>query len=184
MRRSHILNRLLMLVGGCWAVCSEIDPSPVNDSGWAVPKTITCAGSLTSFQQDVIDRYVTGNLGEVDPCIPPLLRQQNSRCHGSPHRCRRSIVVFIRSLQQGSPASWVRRIFVRCIDHSRRATSEIVVASRIQRSAVYGAGYRQLIQVFNENLAGLYVVPCERGTRWFAATGSNCVPAPLALARF
>src|SRR6185503_11662380 len=76
LRRTHILNQLLGLVGGCWAVCSEVDPEFVHDSGWAVPNTIACAGVLSAYQQDVIDRYLTGNLGAVDPCVPPLLREQ------------------------------------------------------------------------------------------------------------
>src|SRR4051794_17565163 len=75
-RRTHILQRLLGLIGGCWAVCSEIARRYLNDNGWAVPQSVTCAGELTTFQQDIVARYVTGRLGEVDPCIPPLLRRR------------------------------------------------------------------------------------------------------------
>ena len=40
-RRVHILDRLLQLVGGCWAVCTEMERTYANDSGWAVPDSIT-----------------------------------------------------------------------------------------------------------------------------------------------
>src|SRR5689334_18292908 len=73
-RRTHILSRLLRLIGGCWAVCSEMDPRHLHGSGWAVPNSITYAGTLSSYQQDIIDRYVTGQLAALDPSIPPLLR--------------------------------------------------------------------------------------------------------------
>src|SRR4051812_13799037 len=77
-RRVHILDSLLNLVGGCSAVCSEIDPKHVHGSGWALPDSITCAGRLSANQQQMIDRYVTGYLAALDPCIPPLLRNNNA----------------------------------------------------------------------------------------------------------
>src|SRR4051812_4049392 len=74
LRRSHILDGLLGLMGGCSAVCSEIDPQHAHGSGWAVPNSITCAGGLSSNQQAMIDRYLTGHLSALDPCVPTLLR--------------------------------------------------------------------------------------------------------------
>ena len=145
-----------MLVGGCWAVCSEIDPSPINDSGWAVPKTITCAGSLTSFQQDVIDRYVTGNLGEVDPCIPPLLRQQKRVV------TVRRIDVVDRSWYSSDHFNRVRRPLG--FGESLYGVLTTPDGQRLKLSLhrefndpPFTERHAQLVQVFNENLAGLYV---------------------------
>jgi DNA-binding CsgD family transcriptional regulator len=75
-RRVHILDGLLALIGGCSAVCSEIDPKHVDGSGWAVPGSITCAGRLSSQHEAMIDRYLTGHLAALDPCVPPLLKRK------------------------------------------------------------------------------------------------------------
>src|SRR4051812_45905237 len=90
LRRAHILDGLLALVGGCSAVCSEIEPRHVHDgSGWAVPGSITCAGRLSACQQAMIARYLTGHLSALDPCIPPLLRN----CSGDVVTLRRTDVI-------------------------------------------------------------------------------------------
>jgi DNA-binding CsgD family transcriptional regulator len=157
-RRRHVLERLLSLVGGCWAVCSEMDPSPVNESGWAVPNSITCAGELSSYQQDVIDRYLTGKLAALDPCIPPLLRTNKPVA-----TVRREDVV---------DDSWFRS------DHFDRVRRPLGFGESMYGILTTPDGRRlklsmhrelndpsftqrdvRLVQMFNENLAGLYIAP-------------------------
>src|SRR3954452_21551441 len=74
LRRTHILRGLLALVGGCGAVCVEMDPDQIDDSGWAIPDTISIAGMMCAHQQ-LLSRYLTGRLAALDPCVPHLLRR-------------------------------------------------------------------------------------------------------------
>src|SRR3954453_17151984 len=74
LRRTHILAGLLGLVGGCGAVCVEMDPNHVEDTGWALPDTITLAGMFTRHKA-MISEYLTGRLAALDPCTPHLLRR-------------------------------------------------------------------------------------------------------------
>src|SRR3954447_1754242 len=71
LRRTHILNRLLSLVGGCFAVCSEVDAARSENTAWADPSSITCSSGVSLDQQRLIQRYLTGCVGALDPCVPP-----------------------------------------------------------------------------------------------------------------
>jgi len=162
-RRTHILQRLLALIGGCWAVCSEIDRSYLNDNGWAVPQSITCAGQLTSYQQDIIGRYVTGKLGEVDPSIPPLLKRRG------PVVTVRRVDVVDRSWYRSDHFNLVRRPIgfgeslygLLTTPDGRRLKLSL---HREMNDAPFTERHLRLLHVFNENLASLYVAPAPTAT--------------------
>jgi DNA-binding CsgD family transcriptional regulator len=156
-RRRHILEQLLGLIGGCWAICSEIDPLHVNGCGWAVPNTITCAGTLSGYQQTVIDQYLTGQLDALDPCTPHLLRR------------RTPVITFRRA--EVADQSWFHS------DHFERVRQPLGFGESMYGKLTTPDGrclklslhrefhdppfndrHVQLLHVFNENLAGLYVV--------------------------
>jgi DNA-binding CsgD family transcriptional regulator len=157
LRRRHILDGLLGLMGGCSAVCSEIDPQHVHGSGWAVPNSITCAGGLSSNQQAMIDRYLTGHLSALDPCIPALLRSDAS-------------VVTLRRTDVIDDSMWYRS------DHFNEVRRPLGFGESIYAKLTTPDGRRlklsfhresndlpftqrhaELLHVFNENLARLYV---------------------------
>ncbi|HSV15503.1 MAG TPA: LuxR C-terminal-related transcriptional regulator, partial [Tepidisphaeraceae bacterium] len=161
-RRRHILQRLLGLIGGCWAICSQIDPLHVNGSGWAVPNTITRAGKLSDYQQNVIDQYLTGQLDALDPCTPHLLKRQSP------------VVTFCRA--EVVDRSWFRS------DHFERVRRPLgfgesmygklttpdgrclkISLHREFSDAPFSDRHVQLLHVFNENLAGLYISPQRAG---------------------
>ena len=85
-RRGHVLSGLLGLIGGCSAVCCEMDARHVADgSGWAIPGSITRAGGaeLSAGQRELIECYVSGAMGPdaLDPCasFTNTRRQPESR---------------------------------------------------------------------------------------------------------
>ena len=159
-RRAHILNALLSLVGGCSAVCSEMDPRQVHDgNGWALPDSVTCAGNLSPDQQVTIDRYVTGQLAALDPCVPPLLRQERSAV-----AVRRCDVVNNYRWHQSAHYNEVRRplgfgesIYAKLTTPDGRRLK--LSFHREMGDRPYTERHAQLLQVFNENLAGLYMCP-------------------------
>jgi DNA-binding CsgD family transcriptional regulator len=159
-RRTHILNRLLALIGGCWAVCSEMDARHVNGSGWAVPNSITCAGKLSSYQQAVIDQYLTGQLAALDPCVPLLLRANRSVA-----AVRRSDVVD-RSWFSSDHFNLVRRPIgfgeslygILTTPAGRRLKLSL---HREMKDQPFAERHVRLLNIFNENLAALYDAPRE-----------------------
>jgi DNA-binding CsgD family transcriptional regulator len=177
-RRTHILQRLLVLIGGCWAVCTEIDRRYLNDNGWAVPQSVTCAGELTSYQQDIVARYVTGNLGEVDPSIPPLLKRR-----GSVVTVRRVDVVD-HSWYRSDHFNLVRRPIgfgeslygLLTTPDGRRLKLSL---HREMNDAPFSERHVQLLQMFNENLASLYVAPRPANERATSAGHWPALPARL-----
>jgi hypothetical protein len=157
LRRRHILDGLLGLMGGCSAVCSEIDPQHAHGSGWAVPNSITCAGGLSRDQQAMIDRYLTGHLSALDPCIPPLLLRDES-------------VVTLRRADAVDDSSWYHS------DHFNEVRRPLGFGESIYAKLTTPDGRRlklsfhresndppftrrhvELLYVFNANLARLYV---------------------------
>jgi DNA-binding CsgD family transcriptional regulator len=160
-RRAHILDGLLAQMGGCLAVCSEIDPHSADGSGWAVPDSITCAGGLPSDRRDMIDRYLTGRLAALDPCVPPLLRAEKA-------------VVTVRRAEVVDDSRWYRS------DHFNALRRPLGLGESMYAKLTTPDGRRlkmsfhrepndppfterdaRLLQVFNENLAGLYATPAR-----------------------
>src|SRR4051812_18894677 len=157
-RREHILNRLLDLVGGCWAVCSEIDPSHATGSGWAMPDSITRAGVLSSDQQRLIDEYLTGRLAALDPCVPHLLR-----AHNSVVTFRRTDVVD-RSWFRSDHFNHIRRplgfgesMYAKLTTPDGRSLK--LSMHRELNDSPFTERDVQLLQIFNENLGSLYTAP-------------------------
>ena len=103
-RRSHILNRLVQLIGASSGVCSEMDPRYVHDYGWALPNSIICSAGVSSEQQELINRYLKGNLEALDPCIPPLLQYGRTVM-----TVRRADVVVDRAWFQSDHFNLIRR---------------------------------------------------------------------------
>jgi hypothetical protein len=75
-RRVHILHRLLGLVGGSTASCSELGAGYANASGWALPDTITFGEGLRSERPGFADCDWAGRLSALDPCVPLLLERE------------------------------------------------------------------------------------------------------------
>jgi DNA-binding CsgD family transcriptional regulator len=72
-RRARILDRLLHLVGGCHAVCSEVELSSVASFAKALPDTVIHAGCCSPSELESVRQYLyTGR--PLDPCIPHLFR--------------------------------------------------------------------------------------------------------------
>ena len=173
-RRAHILGALLDLIGGCSAVCSEMDPRHVEDrSGWAVTGSVTCAGDLSPGEQAMIDRYVTGQLSALDPCVPRLLC-----CEERVATVRRCEVVEDTSWYASAHFNEVRRplgfgesIYAKLTTPDGRRLK--LSFHRESGDRPYTARDAQLIQVFNESLAGLYV------TRSAASDPTQSLPPRL-----
>jgi DNA-binding CsgD family transcriptional regulator len=177
-RRTHILTRLLGLVGGCWAVCSEMDPRHVYGSGWAMPDSITCAGTLSAYQQNIIDRYVTGKLAALDPSIPPLLRLGRRVA-----TVRRGDVVDDSSWFGSDHHNLIRRPlgFGESMYGILTTPDGRWLKLSMHRELgdpAFDDRHVQLLQVFNENLAGLYTLPAAR-ERQQQETGARA-PNPAA----
>ena len=156
-RRVHILDRLLQLVGGCWAVCTEMEWTYANDSGWAVPDSITRAGQLSSYQERLINEYVTGRLSALDPCVPHLLREHK------PIATVRRIDVVDRSWFRSEHYNHIRKplgfgesMYGKLITPDGRRLK--LSFHRELRDPPFSERDAKLLQIFNENLGGLYVV--------------------------
>ncbi|HEX3356691.1 MAG TPA: LuxR C-terminal-related transcriptional regulator [Tepidisphaeraceae bacterium] len=155
-RRAHILNRLLDLIGGTWAVCSEMDPKYIHTKGWALPGTITHAGSLSPHDQDVINRYLTGTLASLDPCIPTLLRNEK------PVVTYRREDVIDRAWYRSDHYNNLRRPLglgeslygTLTTPDGRRMKISL---QRERHDSLFTKRHAQLLHVFNENLGGLYI---------------------------
>jgi DNA-binding CsgD family transcriptional regulator len=157
-RRAHILNRLLGLIGGCSAVCSELDPRHADQTGWAIPNSITCSGGLTPHQRGLIDHYLRGNLSALDPCVPHLLRNP------APVATIRRTDVIDRSWFRSDHFNEVRRplgfgesIYAKFVAPDGRRLK--LSFHREMNDTPYTERHAQLLQLFNQNLANLYVLP-------------------------
>ena len=163
-RRSHILDGLLTLIGGCSAVCCEMDPQHVHGSGWAVPNSVTCAGGLSTGQHALIDRYLSGHLAALDPCVPPLLRDEHSVA-----TVRRSDVIDDSRWYRSDHFNAVRRplgfgesIYGKLVTPDGRHLK--LSLHRESDDGPFTKRDVQLLHVFNENLAGLYTAPVRAAT--------------------
>jgi DNA-binding CsgD family transcriptional regulator len=158
-RRAYILDGLLGLIGGCSAVCSEIDPGQVHGDGWAVPSSITVAGGLSTGQQDMIDRYLTGHLAALDPCVPSLLREPKPVA-----TIRREDVVEDLAWYRSDHYNEVRRplgfgesMYGKLVTPDGRHLK--LSLHRELNDSPFTERDARLLHVFNENLAGLYIAP-------------------------
>jgi DNA-binding CsgD family transcriptional regulator len=161
-RRGHILSGLLGLIGGCSAVCCEMDARHVADgSGWAIPGSITRAGGdeLSAGQRELIERYVTGAMGPdaLDPCVPRLLRFETVFA-----TVRRGDVVDDAAWRRSGHVSEVRRplgfgesLYAKLTTPDGRHVKLSFHRERGDRA--YTSHHGRLVQLFNEHLAGLYV---------------------------
>jgi DNA-binding CsgD family transcriptional regulator len=169
-RRAHILNRLLKLFGGCWAVCSEMDPRFVGGSGWAFPNSITHAGELSSYQQRLIDEYLTGRLDALDPCVPHLLREP------MPVATFRREDVVDRSWFRSDHYNCIRRplgfgesMYAKLVTPQGRYLKLSI--HRELHDSPFTERHAQLLHIFNQNLSNLYDPAPRR----------EPLPAPLVL---
>jgi DNA-binding CsgD family transcriptional regulator len=158
LRRAHILAGLLNLIGGCSAVCSEMNPRDASGSGWALPDRVTCAGALSADQQSLVSRYVTGNLAALDPCVPPLLRQDEPVL-----TVRRTDVVDSATWRRSDHFNEVRRplgfgesVYAKLVTPDGRRLK--LSFHRASGDRPFTSHHAQLVQVFNANLAAAYVV--------------------------
>lgn len=159
-RRVHILDGLLALIGGCSAICSEVDPQQNPGGGyWAIAGSITCSSGLTCYQRALIARYLTGRLSALDPCVPPLLGSKLP-------------VVTVRRIDVIDSACWYR-----CA-HYNEVRRPLRFGESIYGKLVSADGRRlklslhremndppftprdvTVLHVFNENLSALYDAP-------------------------
>src|SRR5262249_27224365 len=134
-----------------------VDPKHAHSTGWALPNTVTTAGGLTKSDQSLIDRYVTGHVAALDPAVPPMLRIDRQ-------------VVTIRRMDVGD-RSWVRSRHSKEVRrplgfgeslYAKFATPDgrLLKLSfhRELNDDPYTERHVQLLHIFNQNLAGLYVV--------------------------
>ena len=157
LRRTHILDGLLGLVGACGAACSEIDPRQINDSGWATSETITLAGALTPHEK-MIRQYLTGQVAALDPCIPHLLGKG------------KAVVTFRRA--DVMDRSWYRSQHFNELRRPRGFGESLYAAfstpdgrrlkltlHRELHDPLFTEREVRLLHIFNQNLSRLYSVP-------------------------
>ena len=163
LRRRHVLEGLLAVVGGCSAVCCEIDLHHDRASGWAIPGSITCAGALFATHESMVDRYLTGQLAALDPAVPHLLRDE----HAVATACRADVVddaTWYASAHYNEirrPLGIGESMYGKFVTPDGRHMKLSV--HREARAQPFKAHHARLLNVFNENLARLYVAtPPER----------------------
>jgi DNA-binding CsgD family transcriptional regulator len=163
-RRVHILNRLLGLVGGYVAFCSEVDPRFARAGGWAFPGSVALAGPLSFDDRSFVDRYLTGQLSALDPCIPLLLQKEKP-------------VVTARRMDLVGHA-WYGTAHFNEIRRPLRFGESLYGILRYPDGRLLKLSMHrewndppfserdvQLVHVFNENLACLYIAaPCAQLT--------------------
>lgn len=156
-RRRHILDGLLALVGGCGAVCVEMDPRHLGHSGWAVPDGITIAGAISSHT-DLIRRYLTGGLAALDPCVPRLLRSA-------------AAVVTLRRAEAVEESAWYRSEHFNELRRPNGLGEALYAAlttpdgrrlkvtlQRQSKDRPFTERDARVVQVFNQNLGRLYTL--------------------------
>jgi len=159
-RRTHLLGRLLSLVGGATAVCSEMDQRFVSTCGWAIPGSLTFGGDMTSSQKSLVSRYLTGAVDALDPCIPLLLREQK------PVVTFRRADVVDRSWYRSDHFNVVRRplgfgesIYAKLVTPDGRRLK--LSFHRELHDSPFTERDVQLLHLFHENLSGLYSLPAR-----------------------
>jgi DNA-binding CsgD family transcriptional regulator len=152
-RRRHILDGLVRLVGACGGACSEIEPEQFN-TGWSVPGTVTLAGTF-DHDRSFIERYLIGCVGALDPCTPFLLR-----CAGSTITFRRSDVMD-RSWYRSEHFDRLRRprgigesLYASFLAPDGRRVK--VTLARELHDSPFTEHEAQLLHMFHQNLSSLY----------------------------
>jgi DNA-binding CsgD family transcriptional regulator len=160
-RREHILNRLLDLIGGRFAVCSEVRPSNGQLHCWAVPGSVTFGGDMPPQMREQVQQYVEGNLAALDPCVPALLRK------GSTTATVRREDVIDRSWFRSEHFNTLRRpwgigesLYGKLITPDDRRLK--VTLHRELNDQPFTERDLRLMHLFNENLSGLYANPPAR----------------------
>jgi DNA-binding CsgD family transcriptional regulator len=178
-RRRHILDGLLALVGGCGAVCVEMDPRHVRDSGWATSDAITVTGAISS-QADLVRRYVTGGMAALDPCVPRVLRRR-----GAVVTLRRADVIEESLWQRSEHYNELRR--PHGLGEALYGTLAAPDGRRLKVTFQRGSNDRpfsdrdaRLVQVFNENLGRLYGSASRAAPRVAAAPPSKASEGTVA----
>lgn len=155
-RRAHILGRLLGLVGGTAASCSEMDASYANASGWAVPDTITFAAPPESGRANFSDRDLAGRLSALDPSVPALLRREkpvvaSRREDGMEGAWYRSE----QFNEMAPPPEFAESVYgILTLPDGRRVK---LTFHRDWRRPPFTERDVRLLHVFNQNLASLYL---------------------------
>jgi DNA-binding CsgD family transcriptional regulator len=169
-RRVHILDRLLSLVGGCHAVCSEVDLSSIGSFARAIPGTVVHAGDCSGSELSAVREYLYSGR-PLDPCIPHLFRAP-----GDVVTLRREDVID-RSWYRSEHFNLMRRPSAR--GESLYAKLRLPDGRHLRMGIQREIGDRpftnrevQLINVFHENLRQLYTLPRQVG---FAL---NAMPMP------
>jgi DNA-binding CsgD family transcriptional regulator len=156
-RRTHVLNRLLALVGGIHAQCSEIELANPHRYGLAVPDRTTQVGVLPDRELKFMARYLSTNEPAADPCVRYLLRAR-----GNAVTLRREDVM---------DRSWYRSAHYNEFRRAIRAGESLYNRFRAPDGRAFRMGILRelndrpfaerdvrLLRLFHENLAGLYCV--------------------------
>jgi len=156
-RRAHILDRLLHLVGGCHAICSEVDLSSVGSFAKAIPGTVVHAGDCSGGELTAVREYLyTGK--PLDPCIPHLFRASGD-------------VVTVRR-EDVMDRSWFRSEHFNVMRRPAFRGESLYAKLRLPDGRHLRMGIQreirdrpftnrevQLVNVFHENLRQLYALP-------------------------
>ena len=156
-RRACILSRLLELVGGCHAVCSEVDLSDVNSFSRALPDTVVHAGCCSDAELSAVRQYLYSG-SPLDPCIPHLFRAP-----GDVVTIRREDVID-RSWFDSEHYNVMRRPAGRgeSLYAKLRLPDGRHIRMGIQRERCdrpFTPREQRLVTAFHENLGRLYAIP-------------------------
>src|SRR5262245_28279917 len=157
LRRTHILNGLIALVGGFGAACSEIASNYASNSGWSKAEDITLAGAVASHEQ-MVRQYLTGRISTLDPCVPYLLGKE------------KAVITFRRA--DVIDRSWYRSQHFNELRRPRGFGESLYAAfttpdgrrlkltlHRELNDPLFSEREVRLLHIFNQNLSGLYIVP-------------------------
>ena len=160
-RRAHILERLLELVGGVHAVCSEVDLSSVGSFAKAIPGTVIHAGDCSGGELSAVREYLYSGK-PLDPCIPHLFRAE-----GDVVTVRREDVMdrgWFRSEHfnvMRRPAARGESLYAKLrLPDGRHLRMGI---QREIRDRPFTRREVELVNVFHENLRNLYALPRPAG---------------------
>jgi DNA-binding CsgD family transcriptional regulator len=154
-RRSHVLDRLLALVGGIHAQCSEIELADSHRYGLAIPDRTTQVGVIPGRELKMMVHYLSTNDPAPDPCVPYL-----RRARGKAVTLRREDVM---------DRSWYRSAHYNEFRRTIHAGESLYNRFRAPDGSVFRMGILRelddrpftqrdvrLLRLFHENLAGVY----------------------------
>ena len=157
-RRAHLLNGLLSLVGGIHAQASEADVSSPERFGLALPGTTTQVGGMDDWQLEAMEHYIRTDDPARDPCVPLMFRAEGK--------------VVVRRRAQMMDDSWYRSDHYNLFRRSIGAGESLYCHLRPSDGRYFRIGIIrepndrafsdrdvQVMRVFHENLARLYLAP-------------------------